>query len=1167
MAEGAYETFAQGGSMHNFVVENHYLNGRDEAFGARFLHLPTGFTLDLFEIQSVPQGFLWVNSPPESDMGEPHTCEHLLLGKGNKGRYVASLEDMSLGRSTAYTSQLYTAYPFSSQGGNDIFYDLFKAKLDAMMYPNFSDEEISREVCHVGVTVDNETGELTLDEKGTVYTEMVSTFEKHWYWLYGGMDKMLYGEDHYLSNNSGGTPPALREMKPSDLWKFQKSSYRLNNMGMIATLPDNMPPLEFMKRADGILSELYQEGQPSERVKLVIPSYNSSATPGEIKLTHYPGSNEQEPGNLVYAWPPQLDYDNNERMLLDIFLYCLGGSQTSNLYNAFINSDTRLIDLGASGVWTSVEENPGHAIWVGLSDVAVEHLNKRKMVSVAAMIQDEIKTIAAYGPGSPELEEFNNRARSRLAEMKKDYEDYLNSPPGFGLRGGGGGAWYSLIKILEKKPGFRKSVLQNEEMNFVQKLLAENTNIWTDYIAQWRLLDTKPYGIGCSADPTMLTSAVDNKNKRMAAFAEELKTKYSVTEEADAIARYKEDFDRTTDELDAIAAKIEMPEFLENPPMSFDPQLDFKLDTLAETVPMVASTFNSMTTSTIGLALNLRVVPEDKLIYVPFLSQLIRQIGVVKDGERIDYADLSRRLKNEILSLRCSISTNPTTGRVELLITAAGSNVDESREAIEWLKAGLFSPLLDEANLPRLRDVVDSRLARLRNRMKGSEEGWVNGPANGYKHQTDKLLLAGYCFLTQDHFMHRLKWRLTDAGGEQTVREVGVLFDLLANAGREQVRDDLLEFASSFGTGDPTRFESGAYQDFVSAYTLVSVESQDLISEALTDLSAILPDAPEANASEDWVYLLGQMKNDLLFRPEKVLSDLETILGLLRNKQAARMYMVSNAVDRGELWNSISDLVATLGDKELALAVYDDAPVILNRARSRYAEIGDPTYVGLINTNTRNGVFIYSAACADINDTDREKLLDFLAARLYGGGGAHSMFMKTWSAGLAYSNGLRYSETGGTVIYYAERCPDLSTTMRFVVSELQKAPHDPKLADYAVAQAFSRNRGSNSYTRRAASMASDLADGYSPEVVGNFRRNVINMRSEAGFYDLLHQRMPRVYGSVLIGYGGVLSESAGGNFFIIGPEAQFEKVEDMITATEGTQPVYRLYGRDFWITN
>ena len=68
----------------------------------------------------MPQAFIWVNSYPTSDMGEPHTQEHLLLGKGNKGRAVAGQQVMSLVRSSAFTMQERTCYHFNTSAGGEV---------------------------------------------------------------------------------------------------------------------------------------------------------------------------------------------------------------------------------------------------------------------------------------------------------------------------------------------------------------------------------------------------------------------------------------------------------------------------------------------------------------------------------------------------------------------------------------------------------------------------------------------------------------------------------------------------------------------------------------------------------------------------------------------------------------------------------------------------------------------------------------------------------------------------------------------------------------------------------------------------------------------------------------------------------------------------------------
>jgi len=154
--------------LKGFTVHNLYENGAGGVMGARFISDREGFVVDLMRIQSVPQAFFWIKTPPTSSMGESHACEHLLLGKGRRGRYVAAQEDMTLSSSTAFTAQTRTCYHFNTIAGEETFYEILEAKLQALLHPDFTDEEIRREVCHLGVTADPKDGTLTLEEKGTV---------------------------------------------------------------------------------------------------------------------------------------------------------------------------------------------------------------------------------------------------------------------------------------------------------------------------------------------------------------------------------------------------------------------------------------------------------------------------------------------------------------------------------------------------------------------------------------------------------------------------------------------------------------------------------------------------------------------------------------------------------------------------------------------------------------------------------------------------------------------------------------------------------------------------------------------------------------------------------------------------------------------------------------
>lgn len=1168
LAGTVFETFQPNQQVQGFTVQNLYLNARDEAFGARLRHAETGFTIDLFELQSVPQAFLWVSTPMYDDRGEPHAGEHLLLGKGNKARFVSSQENMCLGKSTAYTATDYTAFPFSSEGGNDIFYTLFESQLDALLHPDFSDEEIRREVCHIGVEPDPNTGELRLDEKGTVYTEMVSVFEKPWDYLEQGMAQMIYGKDHPLAKITGGEPAAMREMKPSDMRGFLARCYRLDNIGMITTIPAEMGTERFLARTDSILVRLGAiGGTRAVTGREKVPPPQSTTPPGTVRMITYPGASASDPGYISMGWPADLKFDNTERLLLQVFLYCLGGSETSNLYDKFINSSTRVVDLGSASIYAGVDDNIGHSVSVFLTNVDPPRVTEAEMTSLATMVQEEIAAVAAYPAGSPQLKAFNERAASRLREMAKGVEAYLNSPPGFGLRNGNGGGWYSLMRVLEDESGFRKSLLQKEDRAAAAAALERNENIWTPLVAKWKLTTVKPYLLGCTPDPQMLVTAADQKKARLDAFAQSLEKTYNVADVPTAIAEYKEDFDKKTAELDSIAALVPVPRFLDNPPLSYDPTLDYRIDTVAGAVPMVASTFNSMTASTMTLSLDLHGIPEAQLLYVPLLPSLITEVGVVRDGQVIDYAALDQRLKNDVLNLYGDLAVNPYTGRVDLAVTAAGSDAAEGKAALEWLAVGLLHPYLATANLPRLRDVVNNRLTGLRNRMKGSEEGWVQGPAAAYLFQNDPLFLAASSFLTQENMMLRLKWRLMAEKGDPAATEAISALNGLA-AVSAQPKADLVHLAETFAGGERAAYGAGPFASFAAAYEAAAPEARKIVDAALADLAATMPQAPEVNAAADWTTLVTQMSAGLQYGAQSALDDLAGLQKIIAHRGNARLAMVSNAADRAALMPSIAVLIGHLSvEGSPARVSYAARPFIWDRARSRYPGLEKPAFVGLINPNTRNGVFINSAPCADYNETDQGRLLDFLAAKLYGGHGAHSMFMKTWSAGLAYSNGLRSSEVNGRLSYYAERCPDLSTTMRFVVDQLRQAPYAPDLGEYAVALAFDYSRGSNDYVSRGMAMAGNLTDGVTPARVEGFRKRILELRRMPDLYDRLSRRMENVYAQVLIGYGPKTVDRSASSYFVIGPESQFTSLDEYIGSLGGVQPVSRLYPRDFWLVD
>ena len=191
----SYSTLKQGSVTDGFRAETVYLNDANMPMGARFIHERTGFTLDLLQIESVPQTYIWVKTFPVSDKGEPHTQEHLLITKGSKGHQLNTTEGMSLAGSNAFTQQTHTAYHFYTGAGAETFYSLFEEYMDALVHPDYTDEEIRREVRNWGIT-QNADKTLRLEEKGSVYNEMTTSMTNQFSILFNEAGHLIYGNAH-----------------------------------------------------------------------------------------------------------------------------------------------------------------------------------------------------------------------------------------------------------------------------------------------------------------------------------------------------------------------------------------------------------------------------------------------------------------------------------------------------------------------------------------------------------------------------------------------------------------------------------------------------------------------------------------------------------------------------------------------------------------------------------------------------------------------------------------------------------------------------------------------------------------------------------------------------------------------------------------------------------
>jgi Zn-dependent M16 (insulinase) family peptidase len=1155
-----------GSWVGGFRAQAVYLNDAERPLGARFVHEKTGFTLDVLRIQTAPQMFLWVNTPPTSDKGEPHTQEHLLLGKGNRGRYVASLEDLSLAGSSAYTMQWRTCYFSYTEAGGDVFFRLLEGQLGALLHPDYSDEEVRREVRNWGVTA-NKDGTLRLDEKGTVYNEMVSSSDRPGNRVWRAMLTALYGSGHPLSSVSGGSPEALRTLTPADIRAFHRRAYRLGNMGMIAAWPREMPLSATLTRMDALLSRLEPGPKAMPRAENTVPRFPAprAAPAGSVFLAPYPDANAQQQGDVYFVWPAARALNARDETLLGMFLDAFAGDTDSNLYKRFVDSKTRARDTGAQGVFGWVSSDPGQPVFVGLNGVPAARRTDAEMRTLRQEVRAEFARVAAYKDGSPELAAFNRRVRDLLTQRRRGLSKFVNSPPGFGFRGSSSG-WMEQLLLLERTGGFRRSVTLKPEMQAIAALLNDKRNIWRERLAAWKLTNALPFAATARPDPEMMARQAEEKRARAEAETTRLLKVYGVADAQEAIRRYQAEYDRNTAVLEAAAKGAPPLRFLERPPLTPDELLDYKVSSVGG-VPQVASTFEDTTGAMAGLALRLDGIPPESRFLLSALPSLLSQAGVIENGKPLSYEQVLERQRREVLSVSASYSTNATTRRAELVVAGAGNDPREGVNAVAWMRRYLLAPDWRPENLPRLRDLVDQQLAGLRNRMKGSEESWVNAVSGAYYRQDDPLLLSINSFFTRAHDAHRLRWRLMDAAAPEDRTAAIAYLDSLAAAGAGAKRDDLRALLAALQSDkEDAAPPLGGLAPHRDALTALTPGARHVITEAAKDLALTLPDMPDDSLGADWAYLCRQMARDLSVGPEKTLAELDALRrGLLRTG-GARLYVVGSRTAQREIARPVADLVARL---ETAPAPPDHAliqPAVVARLRERSPEAAAPVYVGLIAPDLQSGVFLNSAKGTSYRDTDAESVLRYLSVNLYGGGVAEGVFMKTWGAGLAYSNGLGASPASGRVTYYAERTPELPQTLRFVIDLLKNSPKNPRLAEYAVAAAFGGGRAAGGYESRGEQMAADLADRNTPDVVRAFRKAVLSVRARPDLTDALYARMPGEVGKVLPGFGPKAADVPDAVRFVIGPEKQFAAYEAYLKETEGPgTTLYRLYPRDFWL--
>jgi Zn-dependent M16 (insulinase) family peptidase len=1152
------DTITQGQKVHGFETVSRYVDGAGHARGARFTHDKTGFVLDYLAIETAPQAFIYVTTYPSSDRGEPHTQEHLLLGRGNKGRFLGNYEHTHLIASTAFTAQYRTAYHFHTKAGPASFWDALHTELDTLLHADYGDEEIRREVRDFGVGK-GQDGKLFLEEKGTVYNEMVRSYEEPDRLLWIALGHDVYGPTHPLALSSGGSPEGIRELGPEGIRAFYAAHYRLDNMGMIAALPRAIALDDALARIsetlDGFAPSAPPTGPPPMKEADLPPA--RGAAPGKTEVILYPHSSEEHPGLMMFGWPATRALEVDERVLLDLFLGAMAGGEGSRLYGSLIDQKTRKLDVGATRVWAEVDREPGQAVYMGLDNVRAQNADDASLQKVREQIASELAAVAALPDGSPELAELHRRVSARLTEAKRGLDKTLDTPPEFGVRGVYD-SWLHLLTDIQADPGFDKSLVRARAFARAEALLKETKNPWRERIHAWGL-DAAPYGVAARPSAPLRKSLDEARAARVQAELSRLMTLYGTREPEVALAKRKAEIDVADAAIARAEATVPMPPLTSDPPMTDDDRLVYRKDDVGG-VPLIVSTFDGMKSATVGLALRLDTVPEALLPYVAILPSLIREVGVVKDGVPIPYDEVRDRLRREILDASVYLSQSFASGRTELVFEASGNDLDEARRAVIWMEDFLTTPDLRVENLPRIKDVVARTTAELGDVMSGAEEHWVESVEETYWRQGWPLSAHTGSFLARAHDAHRISWRL-----EQRDAAFAGFLDALALIAKGKPRASLAKLAVALASEDksPPPVDASLTGIVTMARGLHAADRAKVV-KAGRDLGRLLGDIPDEYLAADWAEACREMKAESTDGPAAALAAVKEVLALVRHAQNARAWIVGSKATEDALRPDLEKLFSALDKTEIPRVTYSDGLHVLDRARARGAKVSDPSWVALVNANTANAALTASAKLPPYDDASDVAMDLYLATNEPSGSGAHSMYKRIWGAGLAYSGYVWSSPRYGRYKLYTDRCADLTSLLRFVDGQVHAMPDGPAMVEYAAARAFG-SRAADTYETRGRAQAVDHAEGFPPERVRAFRERVLAARGRPQVSAAMHARIAPAYEALLP--SGSPPAGADALHVLVAPEAQIAAAERALRAARGGGEaigIGRLYPRDFW---
>jgi hypothetical protein len=1127
--------------LAEFQVKHLYSNSDGTIVAAKFTHVPTGAPVFLLQLETIPQLLTWVDGPVDSDRGLAHSLEHLLIVKGSKGRYLNLLKQMHLGLGNAATFGDRVCYGLSSRGGIDNFFEQVHALLDALYRPDFTDAEAEREFYHFSVATADK--KKTLIESGTVYDEQLSNEDryKYYYELY----KSLLGSDNPFGFNSGGEPDAMRGVTPQEIRRFHDKYYRIGpGTGFIFSFPriENVPSL--LRRISQELQQVSKDSGP-ERVFSTGSKYpihaSQSLTPS---IYPFPAPREADPGTVAFGWAPTRNTNRSlvELRMLDLFVHCLASGEDSVLYKELVDSRTRVINSGATGIESDIfiGNSPFFPVIVTeVSGIPGNQISIDTVEKLRSAISQHVKEIFNYADQSTGLTEFNQLAASYAENLRRSESVWAKNPPGFDSVPPKT-EWKEYFERLEMDPSFIRSLSRDREWEIIEEQLTSGKNVWRKIIDDFRLLDM-PHATAALPSPQLMAERTAKKKQRTELKAKSLMAHYHTNDEQQALSRFEQEENEKAKAIDAIDASVPHPHFTDQPPLTPDDEIRYTQFKIEE-VPVIASLFDQPPTIDIGLSFDLRKVPRRYYKYLPIFPRCLDSLGLKIGGQVTSYAAMSSRIQKDVFAFSASNEFNAVSHRADLTIRASATSIEKFQSALALIQDVINHSYLDPGNASRLRDIVAGRISD--DNLYPKQDASITNAGYSFRYQGDPLYIALYSRFVGEHLDNRLKWLL-----HEPVSPADIL--------------SLESFASNFLLSLP----EATRQDV--AKKLVALNVTGVEKELVTYWNENLLAFPETELIAGLRRLAAEVEEDLRVGPVKTIAEMRKLQNIILSRGALHVDLTLSQpiLDkiRPGLTAFLRSIPNNVPDPQSAEGLDNTVHPLTASLEQRYGlpQQYSARYVGFVNPS-RGGDVIFSADFPNYTQLDQKVLRREIASTLLSGAGPQSFQIKTLARGLAYHNIVWSFPAFRRIWYYADRIPDVPSLLTFVnetastVSDLR----DQTLVDYALSNVFSYSRSGFSPSDRGRAIAQDIRDGNDPETIRRYSEAILTLRKDPDLLsELTHDGLSAICPVLLRDDCKQEQQEHGSLFFFQGSEQVLSDIEKRLPIPK----LLKLYPSDFWI--